>query len=702
MKWRWRKEREADLEREIQAHLDAEIEEAEARGLPARAARFSAQKTLGNATLIKENTRAAWGWTSIEVFVQDLRHAFRLFRKSPVFTITAVLSLGIGIGMNTAIFSLLDAVLLRSLSVRAPEDLVLIAEQTASRQSFSFSTPEFRALAENDTLQRLSAFRPWRFKTATQGEARFVNGELVSGNWFSIVGVRPFLGRALTEQDDRNGGNPVAVLHFKYWQREFGADPNVIGRTIELQDHLVTVVGVAPPDFQGLEPGKEVDITVPLALQPLLMPGTPLLDSPNAKWLRLIGRRKRGLSIAQVQANLASRWAQLDRKIKDSRLQILPGGQGLFDLRRQFSLPLRLLMGASALVLLVACANLASLLLARATSRRQEIALRLSLGASRGRLMRQLLTESMLLSAIGGIFGIAIAYWGGPVLVALMSRGRAPIMVDLAIHTRALVFTALVTLATVVLFGIGPALRGTSSESLHGSRLVDGRKGRWTAALIISQVSLCLVVLACAGLLLGSLRRLRQVDAGFRKDHVLLMSIRPELSGYGGSRAAQLYQGLYQRFSALPGVQSVTLSMDTPLGGISYTAGASRRGLDAIEVSVNSVGPRFFETMGIPHPNGEGFEPSGQRWCASGCRDQRESCAGFVSRKESLGRRDNDWRIVDGDSGRRKRHPLPKSPSARAANGLSALFADAEYLGGVILRHPNRGRSGEYRARDPA
>ena len=570
MKWRWRKEREADLEREIQAHLNAEIEEAEARGLPAQGARFSAQRTLGNATLIKENTRAAWGWTSIEVFVQDLRHAFRLFRKSPVFTITAVLSLGIGIGMNTAIFSLLDAVLLRSLPVRAPEDLVLIAEQSAGRQSFSFSTPQFRALVENETLQGLSAFRPWRFKTATHGETRFVNGQLVSGNWFSIVGVSPFLGRALTEQDDRNGGgNPVAVLHFKYWQREFGADPNVIGRTIELQDPLVTVVGVAPPDFQGLEPGKEVDITVPLELQPLLMPGTPLLDSPGAKWLRLIGRRKQGVSIAQVQANLASRWAQLDRKIKDSRLQILPGGQGLFDLRRQFSLPLRLLMGASALVLLVACANLASLLLARATSRRQETALRLSLGASRGRLIRQLLTESILLSVIGGIFGIAIAYWGDPVLVALMSRGRAPIMVDLAIHTRALVFTALVTLATGVLFGIGPALRGTSSESLRGSRLVDGRKGRWTAALIISQVSLCLVVLACAGLLLGSLRRLRQVDAGFRKDHVLLMSIRPELRGYSGSRAAQPYQDLYQRFSALPGVQSVTLSMDTPLGGLS-------------------------------------------------------------------------------------------------------------------------------------
>jgi predicted permease len=604
MNWRWRKAREADLEREIQSHLEAEAREQEARGVSAKEARYSARKALGNTALIKENTRAAWGWTSVEILKQDVHYALRILRNRPVFTATAILSLAIGIGINTSIFSLLDAILLRNLPVRAPEDLVLLAEQSPARQSFSFSTPQFRALAENDTLEGLSAFRPWRFKTVTHGEARFVNGQLVSGNWFSIVGVRAFLGRTLTDRDDRNpGGNAVAVLHFHYWQREFGADPNVIGRSIELQGHLVTIVGVAAPEFQGLEPGKEVDVTVPLAMQPSLMPGTPLLDSPNAKWLRLIGRRKPGVSIVQAQANMASSWAQLQpahRGAPDSRIEILPGGQGLYDLRHQFSLPLRLLMSASALVLLVACANLASLLLARASSRRQEIALRLSLGASRGRLLRQLITESMLLSITGGIFGMAFAEWGGPLLVAFMSRGRAPIVLDLAIHTGTLFFTTIIALAAGFLFGIGPALRATSSANLHGVRLIGARHGRWTRALIISQVSLCLVVLACAGLLLGSLRKLRQVDAGFRSKNVLLMSIRPELSGYGGSRAAELYQNLYRRFSALPGVRSVTLSMDTPLGGVSYTTGASRPGSAAIEVNVNSVGPRFLETMGIP------------------------------------------------------------------------------------------------------
>src|SRR5580658_8959825 len=215
MTWRWRKARESDLEREIQSHLDAETEEQKARGVPAREAHFSARKTLGNATLIKENTRAAWGCTSIEIFLQDLHYALRLLRKNSVFTVTAVLSLAIGIGMNTSIFSLLDAILLRSLPVPAPQDLVLLAERSGPRQNFSFSTPQFRALSENDTLQGLAAFRPWRFKTATGGETHFVNGQLVSGNWFSIIGVSPFLGRTLTEQDDRGrGGNPVAVLHY--------------------------------------------------------------------------------------------------------------------------------------------------------------------------------------------------------------------------------------------------------------------------------------------------------------------------------------------------------------------------------------------------------------------------------------------------------------------------------------------------------
>jgi predicted permease len=572
----------------------------------------AARRSLGNATLVQEITVAVWGWGWLERLGQDLGYAMRLLRKSLAFTITAVLSLAIGIGMNTAIFSLLDAVLLRNLPVHSPQDLVVLVEQFGSRESFSFSSPRFRALRENDTLAGLSAFRPWRFRTAIHGDPRLANGQLVSGNYFALLGVQARLGRTLTEGDDeRLGSNSVAVLSYRYWQREFGSDTDVIGRRIEIQGYPFTVVGVAAPEFFGLEPGKEVDITVPLTMQPVVMPGTPLWSSPDARWLRLIGRRKPSVTLEQAQANLALRWGQLKaasprhRGAPDSQLKVLPGGQGLYYLRRQFSLPLRILMAALAIVLLVACANLASLLLARATARQQEIDIRLSLGASRGRLLRQLLTESTLLSVVGGICAIGLAYWGSIILVEVMSRGRVPIVLDLAIHPRTLAFTAIISLATGLLFGVTPALRATSAESVRVGRRIAGTPRRWTAVLIVSQVSLCLIVLVCAGLLVGSLRKLRQVDAGFRKDHVLLMSIRPALSSYQGRRGGQLYEELSRRFSALPGVKSVTLSMDTPLGGVSYTTGASLLGSavlpsDAVQVNVNCVGPRFFETMGIP------------------------------------------------------------------------------------------------------
>jgi predicted permease len=522
--------------------------------------------------------------------------------------------------MNTAMFSLLDAVLLRSLPVHSPADLVVMAERSGSRASFSLSWPEFQALKNSDALTGISAFRPWRFRTTIHGEPTLANGQLVSGDYFSLLGVPAVLGRMLTDRDDQvPGANPVAVLSYEYWRRELGSNPAVIGQTIDLQGYPFTVIGVSAPDFFGLEPGKDVDITVPLTMQPIAMPGTPLINSPTANWLRLIGRRKPGVSLRQAQADLGLRWGRLRaafpqrRRALDSHLELLPGGQGLYDLRRQFSLPLRALMGAVALVLLIACANLASLLLARATARQQEIDIRLSLGATRGRLVRQLLSESTLLSMMGGICAIGFAHWGSSFLIAIMSRGRSPISLNLAIHTRTLLFTVAVSFLTGLLFGIAPALRATCKESFHGARLISGKPKRWGTALIAAQISLCLIVLACAGLLLGSVHGLRHVDAGFRSDHVLLLSIRPALSNYDGPRSAQLYREVYRRFSAMPGIKSVTLSMDTPLGGVSYTAGATRVSSgrhqpDRMQVSVNAVGPRFLKTMGIPLLSGRDLD----------------------------------------------------------------------------------------------
>ncbi len=615
MRWWRRKRREEDLEREFRSHLEAEAEEQREAGLETAEARYAAQRALGNATIAREDTRATWGWGWVESTCQDLRYALRFLGKSRAFTVTAVLSLAIGIGMNTAIFSLLDAVLLRSLPVRSPQDLVVVAARSGSRESFSLSRPEFQALSGSEALAGMAAFRPWRFRTTIHGEPRFVNGALVSGDYFALLGVPALLGRTLANEDDKApGADPVAVLSYDYWRREWNSDPAVIGHTIEIQGHPFTVIGVSAPEFFGLEPGEKVDVTVPLTMQAVAMPGTPLLTSPDARWLRLIGRRRPDVSLERVQADLTLIWARLraaspEHEDPGSHLEVLPGAQGLYDLRRKFSLPLRALMGAVALILLIACANLASLLLARATARQQEIDLRLSLGATRARLLRQLLTESTLLAMVGGICGIALAYSGRRFLMEVMSRGQSLIFPDLGIHMRTLLFTAAVTLFTGLLFGLLPALRATNAENLHGTRLVTRRSSRWITALILSQISLCLTMLVCGGLLLGSVEKLRNIDAGFRPDHVLLISIRPALSQYDKRRSDQLYRELYRRVSALPGVRSVTLSMDTPLGGVSYTAGASLPGPvgqhgNRMDASVNAVGPRFFETMGIPLQSG--------------------------------------------------------------------------------------------------
>ena len=611
MFWRRRKEREHDLERELHSHLESEAVEQQESGLSPEEARDAARRVFGNATLVREDTRAEWGWETIERLAQDLRYAIRLLRKSPAFSVTAVLSLAIGIGMNTAMFTLIDAILLESLPVASPDELVLMAERTGARLSFSLSSPAFRGLAANSALTGLAAFRPWRFRTEIHGETQFANGLLVSGSYFSLLGLKPIIGRTLTPADDGAAGTgAVAVLSYDYWQRVFGGNLSVIGQTIELQDYTFTVVGVTDPRFSGLEPGKEVDITVPLATQPIIMPGSPLLNSENARWLRLIGRRKPNLPFVQAQASLRVTWSQMlaapagDRVAPESQLDVLPGGQGLYDLRREFELPLRVLMGAVALVLLLACTNLASLLLARATARRQEISLRISLGATQGRA-----------ASVADREHVALGNWrnlrhGNRLLGrACARRTHVPRAhshcLDLSLHSRTLMFTVVVTLLTGLLFGMAPAFRVASAARLHGLRVVAGGPRSWTAALIVAQVSLCLVVLACAGLLQGSLERLRNVDAGFRRDHVLLMSIRPAASGYDGPRSATLYQELLRRFGALPGVKSVTLSMDTPLGGVSYTAAVALLGLTGprsahMQASVNCVGPQFFETMAIP------------------------------------------------------------------------------------------------------
>jgi predicted permease len=581
-------------EEEIQFHLAMLEQHKIESGLTQVEARGQARRELGNPTLITEHALDSWRYAFVSTLIQDVRYGLRGFRKNPGFAATAVLSLALGIGANTAIFRLFDALLFKPLPVKSPDELVLVTRHVADQQSLMLRNGDRAAFGTSETLAGLCASRHSRIRVTKSGESQFAEGMLAGGNCFALLGVRAALGRTITETDDRPSADGlVAILSCGYWQRHFGADPAVIGQNIDLDGRPFTIIGVMPPGFTGLEPGAPADVIVPLASL-----GGPLLTNPDVNWLRLLGRRKPGISIEQVQADLtvrASRMpqtSQAKRMAAAARLEVVPAGSGFGAARIEFSLPLRLLMGAVALVLLIACANLASLLLARISGRRQEIDLRMALGAGRARLLRQLLTESVLLSGLGGLVGTATASLTSPLLLQAMSRGRTAISVDFSMNVRTLLFIAAISLLTGVLCGLVPALRAirhaSIADALHGTRLKVGSR-RWSTALIVSQVALCVVVLVSAGLLLGSLRRLQQVNPGFHKERVLLLTIRPD--NYKGQSALSLHREILHRLAAIPGVQAVTTFMDAPLGGSSITTNG---------FSINLVGPGFFDVMGIP------------------------------------------------------------------------------------------------------
>ena len=528
----------------------------------------------------------------LDEFVQDVRYGVRTLLKHPAFTTTAVLSLALGIGANTAIFSVFDALLVRPLPVAAPNELVLATTRFENQRSLMLGNPQRDAFAASETLAGLCASRHSRLRASMRGgDAQLVEGILASGNCFSLLGVSAPVGRMITEADDRAGAaEPAAVLSYGFWQRQFGGDPAAIGQTIALEDRIFTIVGVAPRGFTGLEPGRPVDVFVPLNAL-----GGALLTNPDVSWLRLLGRRKAGASLERVQADLAVRYARLSRDPgitrRSSTLEIVAASSGFGDAQMTFRLPLRILMAAVVLVLVIACMNVASLLLARASGRRAEIALRVALGASRGRLLRQLLTESVLLSTLGGGLGLALAWIGSP-LFADVIRGNADVALEVGPGTRTLMFTGVASLVTGVLFGVLPALHATrgsfSGGAQHGSRVKAGAR-RWSTALIGAQVALSVVVLFSAGLLLASVRKLQHVDPGFREDNLLMLSIRADK--YKGQAARRLDAELRARLMGIPGVESVATFQDAPLTGANVTLR---------DFSINDVSAGFFETFGIP------------------------------------------------------------------------------------------------------
>ena len=624
MRWWRRKQSERDLERELRADLELEAAEQQQNGRSAEEARYAAQRALGNATLLKEEVREMWGWVFLERLKQDMTYALRGMRKSPGFTATAVLSLALGIGANTAIFSLIDAVLLRWLPVRDPQELVqLTMRRTAAEPVESFAYPVVRALADHrEIFSNLCGFSGARFGVGQGDSFESTSGAWVTGGYYATLGIQPAAGRLLTESDDRPGAIPVAVITDGYWQRKFGRNPLAIGQQILVEGKPVEIVGVSSGGFTGANVGETADITLPLGVLPQIQyDKTYTLDSA-AWWLRVLARPQPGVSHTQVKARLAVIWRPLGEsvipanggsryRVEQSTLDAIPGGTGYSDLRRQFRRPLLVLMAVVGLLLMIACANVANLLLARAAARQREIAVRLAIGASRARVVRQLLTESLLLSLLGAALGVALAWTGSRVLVNLLSGGRLHgVVLDVAPNWRVLLFTGAAASATGILFGLAPAFRGTAAGPAGALReKIAISRSRLAPLLVSTQVSLALLLLIGAGLFVSTLRNLHRVDAGFQGNGVLLVNADGSRAGYRGARAAAFYEELLQQIERVPGVESASFSLITPLSGgaISQQIAINGQPAGQQEILFNSVSRRYFETMGTAVALGREF-----------------------------------------------------------------------------------------------
>jgi predicted permease len=629
---------EQELSNELRFHLEKLTEDNVAKGMTPEEARYAALRELGGVEQIKEECRDMRRVNWLENILQDVRYGLRQLRRSPGFAAVAVLTLALGIGANTAIFSLIDAVMLKMLPVKNPQQLVLVNwSQTKPVQggpgysgdgTHSLSYLGFKQLRrQNDIFSSVMGFVPLGVGPESvtvniDGQPSGAGGEMVSGNYFAGLGVSPFLGRVLTDADEDHAAR-VAVLGYGYWTRKFGRDPAAIGKTIALGGEPFSIVGVAPPEFFGVEPGRVPDFWIPLIDVPSLGPwGSDSHTAFTATgwwWLMVVGRLKPNVSQSQARAALDV-WlrqtltdqvglAPADAPAFSAGLD--PASRGLGYLRGRFSEPLLILMGVVGLVLLIACANIAALLLARAEGRRREIAMRLALGASRPRLIRQLLTESLLLAAAGGTCGMVLAGWGAKILLHLMSGGPS-LPVEIHTNLKVLGFAAAVSLLTGILFGLAPALGATRlslgpalKESARGA--LAGRGGaRWRLgkSLVTAQVAFSLLLVTGAGLFVRTLMNLEHQDLGFNPHGVLLFRVNAKQNGYRAPRELKLYDDLLRRVLALPGVEGASLSYHALLSGwcetrwIAAEGGQNKPGQNPM-VWFNEVGPDFLKTMRI-------------------------------------------------------------------------------------------------------
>ena len=574
----------------------------------------------------------------MESFLQDLSYGVRQLKQSPGFTLVAVLSLALGIGANSAIFQLIDAVRLRTLPVQNPQELVMIDFPDGSQRSGWFSTRNSRFTygqweqiqARQEAFSGVLAWSAERFNLTAGGEARYAEGLYVSGEFFRHLGVQPFLGRTFNAEDDSaTCGSPGAVLSYGFWQREFGGDREAIGRTVSLDGHAFPVIGVAPAGFFGVEVGRAFDVTIPLCADQLIAEDKkgrrPL---PAGWWLAIMGRLKPGWTVERANAHFQTLAPSImeatlpptylpetAKRYLANKLVVTQGGTGISYLRRQYERPLWLLMATTGLVLLIACANLANLLLARASVREREIAVRLAMGASRGRLVRQLLAESLLLAALGAALGGLLAQGLSRGIIALFSTTTT--FVRLGLDARVLGFTAALAVLTCLLFGLTPAMRAT-----HLAPAAVIRSGGWGTTsgrerfslrrvLVATQVALSLVLLVGALLFVRSLQNLLSVDAGFRPEGVVSVSLDLRKPDYSKERLPVVYRELHEKLSTRVGVLSAAQVIFTPISGSGWNNNIGPDGTVAggsgKESYFNQVGPGYFRTMGTPIVAGRDF-----------------------------------------------------------------------------------------------
>jgi predicted permease len=624
-----RQQLNAEMDEEMRHHLDAQMRRNLAAGMSLEEAHYAARRSFGGVEQIKERARDQRSWRWLEDLARDLRFAGRTLRKNPGFTLVAVVTLALGIGANTAIFSRVDQLLVRDLPVRNPDRLVLLGQPRSGRPDFgAFSYLSFRdyqragaALADFSALGEI----PVGLGTSEATERQ--RALLVSGNYFSMLGVQPALGRTFAANEGAEMDDAfVVVLSHGLWVRRFGADPQVLGQTIALNGRPFTIIGVTPREFAGTTRGQSPDLYAPLTAYGQLTPDRPggrnPLSERNHIWLSIIGRLREGVAPGQAQAAVQGVFEETRRVNSRGnassvipQMLLTPGAQGFPGNVQEVGQPLRLLFATAGLILLIACANLANLQLARASNRAREFAVRLAVGAGRSRLIRQLLTESLLLALLGGGLGLVVAYWLTGAL-----RSWLPVA-DSGLDARVLGFALVISVVTGLLFGLVPALRASRPDlvpELKGSRSVAGGRSRWTlrGALVVLQVALSLLVLVSAGLCVRSLKKLQDIDPGFSTSPVLLLSFDLGLNNATTAQANEFYARLLERSRVLPGVESAGLVQGTPLSGrMSGTSIARIEGYavapnERLSADMNLVSPDYFRTIGLPLVRGRDFTAS--------------------------------------------------------------------------------------------